>query len=108
MAFYERTKYSFDGSVIRACDPLHADQSISISDISDVGIETNCLGPFAEDVFWLIDREGAAIRIPQCSPVFGNLLDHFKNLERFDWDAFTRSMSSAEDAYFPCWESLEK
>ena len=108
MAFYERTEYSFDGSVIRASDPLDADQSISISDISAIGIETNCLGPFVEDVFWLIEREGAAIRIPQCSPVFDKLLDHFKNLERFNWDAFTRSMSSTSDAYFPCWEAHKK
>jgi len=103
MAFYERTEYSFDGVTIRARDPLHADQSILISDISDIGIETNCLGPFVEDVFWLIDREGAALRIPQCSPVFSKIMEHYKNSERFDWDSFTRSMSCTADAYFPCW-----
>jgi hypothetical protein len=103
MVFYERTEYSFDGVTIRARDPLHADQSILIADISDIGIETNCLGPFVEDVFWLIDREGAALRIPQCSPVFNKIMEHYKNSKQFDWDQFTRSMSSTADAYFPCW-----
>jgi hypothetical protein len=102
IAFYERTEYSFDGATIRAHDPLGSDQSIAVSQIKDVGVETNCLGPFVEDVFWLINRETDPIRIPQCSPVFAALMKHFESFEGFDWDAFARSMSSTEDAFFPC------
>lgn len=103
MLFYQRTQYSFDGVTIRAQDPLGADQSLAFAQITDVSVETNCLGPFVEDVFWLINRETEAVRIPQCSPVFAVLLKQFELLEGFDWDAFGRSMGSTDDALFPCW-----
>ena len=103
MAFYERTQYSFNGVTIRAHDPLGADQSLAVAQISDVGVETNCLGPFVEDVFWLLNREREAIRIPQRSPVFAVLTKQFESLEGFDWEAFRRSMSSTDDAFFACW-----
>ena len=105
MAFYQRTQYSFDGVTIRAHDPLGADQSLALAKITDVGVETTCLGPFAEDVFWLINRDAEAIRIPQCSPIFAVLMKHFESIEGFDWNAFGRSMSSTEDAFFACWSS---
>jgi hypothetical protein len=106
--FYERTEYTFDGTVIRARDPLGTDRSICVSLISDVGIETNSLGPFVEDVFLLLNREAEAIRIPQCSSVFNQLLEHFKSFEGFDWDAVGRSMTCTKDAFFACWSRKPK
>lgn len=101
--FYERIQYSLDGAVIRASDPLGDDLSIRIAAIRDVGVETTSLGPFVEDVFWVINRDAEALRIPQCSPVFVELIKQFESLEGFDWDSFGRSMSSTDEAFFHCW-----
>ena len=102
--FYERTKYEFDGVTLRASDPLGCMQSISVTEISDVAIETNCLGPFVEDVFWRISSNSEVIRVPQGSPVFSELMKHFKSFEMFDWEPFSRSMSCTDDALFLCWK----
>ena len=101
--FYERTAYTFDGAVLRASDPLGADQTIDMAKVLNVGVETTCLGPFVEDVFWVVSDGVQSIRIPQCSPIFEQLLAHFKTVEGFDWDSFGRSAPCTDDAYFPCW-----
>jgi len=101
--FYERTRYEFDGAILRASDPLGTEQSISAAKICDVAVETNCLGPFVEDVFWRISDESVVILVPQCSPVFTELMKHFEAFEGFDWDAFRRSMGCTDDALFRCW-----
>ena len=101
--FYERTVYSFDGLTLRASDPLGADQALDLAEVSDVGVETTCLGPFVEDVFWVVSNGSEKIRVPQCSPIFKKLLAHFETLEGFDWESFGRSVPCTDDAYFPCW-----
>ena len=106
--FYERTRYSFDGITLRASDPLGGDQQLTCSDFVDVGVETSCLGPFVEDVFWLINREAEMIRVPQCSPVFALLLQHSESFAGFEWDAFAGAMACTEDRYFPCWSRATK
>jgi hypothetical protein len=108
MPFYERTQYSFDGLVIRANDPLGENQTIRVADIQDLGIETTSLGPFVEDIFWVINQESEALRVPQCSPVFSELMKHFETLEGFDWESFNRSMCSTDDAFFHCWQHRPK
>lgn len=101
--FYLRTTYEFDGATLHASDPLGPDQSILVAKISKVAIETNCLGPVAEDVFWRIESDSQVILVPQRSPVFAELMKHFESFERFDWEAFHRAMSCTDDALFPCW-----
>jgi hypothetical protein len=104
--FHERSTDSLDGDLLRACDPLRKVQSIDLSKITEVGIETNSLGPFVEDVFWSITDGFQVIQIPQCSPIFPELLERFKSLDGFDWDSFGRSMSCTDDAYFLCWSRV--
>ena len=104
---YERTVYSFADDTVRVVDPLGSDVSIRVVEMIDIGIETNCLGPFVEDVFWLINRDRDSLRIPQCSPLFKTLMERFEKLEGFDWAPFNQSMSCAQDAYFPCWRREE-
>jgi hypothetical protein len=101
--FYVRTHYSFEGGTLRAFDPIGFDQRLTTSQFVEVGIETTSLCPFAEDVFWLINRHGESVRVPQCSPVFGELLKHFEVFTDFDWEACTRAMACTDDAYFSCW-----
>ncbi|MFO1521807.1 MAG: hypothetical protein U1F77_06745 [Kiritimatiellia bacterium] len=108
MPFYVRTEYSFDGVLIRANDPLGASHRIRLDEIRDVGVETTCLGPFVEDVYWVINRDAEALRVPQCSQVFAELMKQFESLQGFDWDSFGRSMSSTDDAFFHCWPPRPK
>lgn len=96
--------HEFDGFVLRASDPLGNLQLIAISEILEVAIETNSLGPFVEDVFWRVNSDSEVIRVPQSSPVFTVLMEHFESLESFDWEAFSRSMGCTDDALFLCWK----
>ena len=101
---YRQQHYSFDGKVITA-DGLPAKRTeVRIENLREVGIETTDKGPFIEDVFWLINRETEALRIPQDSPVFELLMDYFGKLESFDWAAFSESMGCTDHQYFVCWK----
>ena len=99
-----QTRFSFDGQVIVADGPFARAISIRVEDIQEIGIETNDLGPFQDDVFWLINRGTDALRIPQDAPVFKELMDHFGKFPGFDWAPFTDAMSCSDCRYFLCWK----
>ena len=76
----------------------------SFEDIYEIGVVTTDVGPFAEDVFWLIDKDTDGLRIPQMSPVFKALMDYFGSLEDFDWRPFNDAMCCTDCHYFLCWK----
>ncbi len=96
-------RFSFDGRTITAEGPLARKISVKVEDIREIGIETTDAGPFIEDVFWLINRETEALRIPQESPVFKELMDYFGSFVGFDWEPFAEAMSCTGCRYFLCW-----
>ena len=56
--------FSFDGNTITADGPFAKKTSLRVEDIYEVGVETTDAGPFAEDVFWLINRDTDSLRVP--------------------------------------------
>lgn len=96
--------FSFDGQTITAAGLLAQKTSVRVENIHEIGIETTDLGPFVEDVFWLINRETDALRVPQDSPVFKELMVHFESIKDFDWQPFTEAMSCTDCRYFLCWK----
>jgi len=102
--FYERTTYSFDGQEEIADDPVEGRQAVSVAETRELGVLTTCLGPSVEDVFWVVNPGENQLVIPQCSPVFSEVLSLFRKLPGFDSRAFGRSMSSTALCYFLCWE----
>lgn len=99
-----QTRHEFDGQTITADGPLARRVSVRVADIHEIGIETTDTGPFDEDVFWLINRDTDALRIPQESPVFKALMDQFGSLEGFDLQPLIQAMACAENRYFLCWK----
>ena len=99
-----QTRFTFDGHTITADGPLAQKTSLRVDDIREIGVETTDTGPLVEDVFWLINRDTDALRIPQESPVFKDLMDYFGSLQGFDWQPFTEAMSCTNCSYFLCWK----
>ncbi|MEY2430254.1 MAG: hypothetical protein QOJ40_3139 [Verrucomicrobiota bacterium] len=103
VAFYLRTNYFFDGQTITVKRPFGKPISVAIEDLDEIGIETTDQGPFVEDVFWILKREGMRIRLGEPHPVFKKLMDRFSSLEDFDWRPFTEAMTCTDNRYFLCW-----
>lgn len=96
--------FSFDGKCITADGPLAEKTLVRVENIQEIGIETTDLGPYVEDVFLLINRDTDALRIPQGSAVFNELMAYCDTLEGFDWQPFTAAMSCTDSKYFLCWK----
>jgi hypothetical protein len=99
----QEVRFSYDGNTITAEGPLAGRTSVRIEDIREIGVETTDTGPFVEDVFWVINRDTDALRIPQDSPVFKELMDAFGSFEGFNWEPFTEAMACTDRRYFLCW-----
>ena len=96
-------RFSFDGQTITAEGPFAKKVFLRLRDIDEIGIETSDTGPIIEDLFWLINRDSDALRIPQDSPVFRQLMDHFGTFPGFNWQPFIDAMSCTDQHYFQCW-----
>jgi len=102
--FYRRTEYSFDGKRLIANDPKEERIEIALEEVEEIGVQTTSTGPFAEDVFWLINREKEKLLIPQESLVFSELVEVFQKFEGFSNESFGLSMTCTDDQYFECWK----
>src|SRR5215468_155234 len=72
-------------------------------DIREVRVRTTADGPFAEDVFFLIEDGAGRLTLPQ-STVPTHLLDRLQHLPGFDNAALIKAMSSVEEAEFLCYQ----
>ncbi len=81
--------------------------SIRWDDLRAIIIETNDLGPFGEDWYWLLfgKIKSQAFSIPQCAIGEQELLINFQTrLAAFDNEAVIRASSSINNKSFLCWE----
>jgi hypothetical protein len=91
-------------SLVYAYFELYGNISLGIDEFDEIGVETTDLGPFGEDVFWILKRGDVRLRIGDPHPVFEQLLDRFSTLEGFDWGRFAEAQSCVENRYFLCWK----
>lgn len=81
--------------------------AISIDAIARVEIHSTADGPFAEDLFWIIETEGAPaarLTIPNSALGADRLLGALSALPGFDHEAVIRAMGSTQDARFVLFE----
>ena len=72
--------------------------------IRQIAIETTDTGPFLEDEYWAISDGERRLLVPQASPDFGKLLEHFKAFPQFDYEAVIRAMGCTDNREFVCWK----
>jgi hypothetical protein len=79
-------------------------ESVALADLVSVSIRTTDLGPFVDDVEWLLQREdGSVLVVPSESEGVDALIGWCGRLPGFDYEAVVAAASSVDDAVFPCW-----
>lgn len=82
-------------------------EEISWDELNGFDIETNSLGPFAPDVFWVLHGDERRCVIPQGATGDGALLERLQQLPGFDNETFIEAMASTSDATFEIWRRKE-
>ncbi len=84
-------------------DPGGRRNAVSWAALESVRVVTTGAGPFAPDVFWVLEGGGAKCVVPLGASGEPALLERLQALPGFDNEAFIKAMGSAEDASFPVW-----
>jgi hypothetical protein len=72
--------------------------------LREVVVLTTSDGPFAEDVFFVLEGpDGTGCVVPLGAPESRQLLEWLQRLSGFDNAALSRAMTSTENATFVCW-----
>ena len=80
------------------------EESVSWGQLAEVAIRTTPDGPWQEDVFFLLMRQGGGgCAVPAGHPSADELMSRLQALPEFDNDAFVEAMTSTEDALFVVW-----
>ncbi|QTN30919.1 hypothetical protein HZ994_00780 [Akkermansiaceae bacterium] len=90
-------------SCVRTTRPDGTVEEIMWDEISRFDIETNSLGPFAPDVFWILHGDGRGCIIPQGATGDGKLLERLQQLPNFNSEKFMEAMASTSEATFEIW-----
>lgn len=90
-------------SYIRSTRPDGTVEEIPWEEITGFEIETNSLGPFAPDVFWVLRADGRFCTVPQGATGDGELLEQLEKLPGFDNGKFIDAVASTSDATFKIW-----
>lgn len=78
-------------------------QSVAWSDLTSVEIITTDGGPWAADVFWILEGGNRRCVIPQGATGEDALLVRLQTLPDFDSEAVINAMGSTSNERFPCW-----
>ena len=96
---------TFQDGVIHHHRPDGVRESVALSSLRAVIVETNDLGPYVADVFWILVGEGTkGCRIPQGATGDSELLKLLQTLPGFDSGKFLEAMSSTLCQKFTVWE----
>ena len=90
-------------SHVRSTRPDGTVEEIAWDELSGIDIETNSLGPFAPDVFWILHGDERGCIIPQGATGDAALLERLQELPEFDTERFIEAMASTSDATFKIW-----
>lgn len=84
-------------------DPGGRRNAVAWKALESVRVVTTGGGPFAPDVFWVLEGGGAKCVVPLGASGEPELLARLQALPGFDNEAFIKAMGSSEDASFPVW-----
>ncbi len=88
---------------IRSTRPDRTMEEILWEALTGVDVETNSLGPFVPDVFWILHAGERSLVFPQGASGDGDLLVRFQEFPDFDHEVFIAAMSSTTEATFKVW-----
>ena len=71
--------------------------------IIQISIQTTDLGPFVEDVFWVLKTETNKVVIPQVATGADDILERAQGLPGFDNKSFLAAMCCTDNKEFICW-----
>ncbi len=77
-------------------------EAVAWDAMTEVRIVTNSRGPFADDLFFVLEAGDARCVVPQ-SHASEELVSRLQSLPRFDNDQMIEAMGSTTDAEFVCW-----
>ncbi|MGQ0673144.1 MAG: hypothetical protein ACT4N2_09740 [Hyphomicrobium sp.] len=102
-------RVSHDETSILLHHPDGREDAMAWSAIVRVAIETTDSGPFAADLFWIVDdSEGRRLTIPLEADGESELLAKMqRRLDGFDNMAVVEAMGSTEMARFTVWEAKQ-
>lgn len=95
-----------DETAIRCRFPGGTVQQMTWTELKAVVIETNDLGPFEEDVYFLLwsDSKDNFCAIPQSADISQSLISKLQNFPEFDNEAVIKAMGCTSNRSFLCWE----
>jgi hypothetical protein len=82
-------------------------EQVRWADLRSVKIVTTAAGPFADDVFFVLETASGGCVVPQ-SAASDAFVVRLQALPGFDNEQMIRAMGSAEDAEFLCWRSAQR
>ncbi|SDD72027.1 hypothetical protein [Actinokineospora iranica] len=81
------------------------EETVSWADLAEVAIRTTPEGPWKEDVFFLLMKQGGGgCAVPAGDPSADELMARLQSLPNFDNDAFVEAMTTTEDGLFVVWQ----
>ncbi|WP_423395183.1 hypothetical protein [Burkholderia sp. LMG 21824] len=91
---------------IEATDPKGATHGIALSDLGAVAIETNDLGPYESDVWWILFdmNKQFACGFPQDAEGAKAAVDRLLDLPGIDHRKVIDAQTSVQNAVFPIWQ----
>lgn len=94
-------EFAIDADGVRRTLTSGAIEEIRWENLTEVTVRTTSEGPYADDVYWLLQGTLGGVAVP--SNRAPNLLKRLQRLPDFDNLAVVNAMGSTEDAWFPCW-----
>ena len=89
--------------IVRVVDPDGSVEEVTWAELSGFDIETNELGPYAPEVFWVLHGDGRGCIIPMGATGDKALLERLYELPGFDEENYSEAMSSTSQASFQVW-----
>lgn len=74
------------------------------NDLTEIKVETNDLGPFDDDLIFILVTKALEIHIPQSVKDIENLPVFLLEFPGFDYELYITAMSSAENNIFDVWK----
>jgi len=92
---------SLNGDTIHVKNPDASTQSMALSGVRRILVETNDSGPWGIDAWWVLEGQstGDALYFPLGATGDGDFLNYAVKLPGFE----LRGMNSASNARFECW-----
>ena len=89
---------------VRCTWPKEEPVTVSLSHLKTVLIETTDAGPFACDLFWILeDNTGARLRVPKGATGEDDLVTYLLELDGFNHMVMLVAMGSTSNNRFECW-----